>query len=1371
MRTVRKYRLSAAAAVATLSMMLMAIALPSAASTTGSGAGTRVAGAIGVGTADAATTSNTTASCPWLNQRLPVSTRVSMLLPKMTLAQKISMVTGQPGTSPAGAIGATPAIASLCIPAMSGEDGPLGVGDGLTGVTQLPATVALASSWSPMLAREYGTVLGAEQHGKGMNIDLGPTINIQRDPRWGRNFEAISEDPYLDGQIAMAEIRGIQSQDVIAEVKHFAVYNQETNRNSTADDAVVSDRAINEIYLPAFYDSVMKAGAGAVMCGYSVVNGQFDCENQYLLGILDKQWGYPGFVGSDWGATHSTIASAEAGLDLEMPSAVFYGSVLQGAVESGQLPESTVNQMVSRILTEMFRFNFFNSPPTGNSNTVVSTAAHVAFSLKAAEQGTVLLQNTDRILPLTASDSSIAVIGADGSTSPESDGGGSAGVNPSAPVVSPLQAIEAQAPSGVTVTSYAGTDTAAAAAAAASAKVAIVFANNYESEGSDLTTLNLQNNQDAYIEAVAAANPHTIVVLNAGGPVLMPWLSQVKGVIEAWYPGQEDGDAIAPILFGTVDPSGHLAETFPASMSQMPTSAAADFPGVNGTADYSEGIDVGYRWYDANNVAPLFPFGYGLSYTTFTFSDLSISPKQLSNTTSGPGASSCGCNGQGTRMVTVSAKVTNTGTVAGADVAQLYVGDPAVAGEPPRQLEGFSRVELQPGQSRIVHFTLDGHELSYWDAAANGWVLPDGTFSVSVGDSSALANLPLKGSFAVSKSLGARYATVTSAPTTVAPDSTFTVRTQFVNDGDFAMSGVRFSLKAPRGWTATAINAPRSVAAGQSATVDFRVHAPEGAQGQTVTLTAAAASSVPSSGGLAGGRPAGRPALRPANENLVEAATSVAVESLGTGSISPSTVIVQPGSSTTVTLAVANNLGRPFTLDYDATAPSGVTVTPAKGSVTVPATGAKVALKLAVAAGTGGGSNAVSLALTGVDGQQRYTLPTAKLTVSVPYASFSDAFDNVGITDNSDSTPGNYDGVGSSFSEQNLTASGLAPGATVYQDGARLTWPNVAAGQPDNVVALGQTIDLSGQGSTLVLLGSSDDGDATGNVTVNYTDGTSQTAPITMTDWYDNAPATGDGIVAETLSWNRQPGDTTGAHQTSIYSAQVALDPAKTVESVTLPNVTTITDGSTPIHIFAMGVGNGSASVPFASLQDAFNGVGISAAGDPSAANYDGNSDSFVADSLASGTPQALTPGGTVVQDGVTLTWPNVAAGSLDNVIAEGQTIKLAGTGSNLVFLGSANNGTATGSGVITYSDGSTQSYSLSFADWWANSAVSGSAIVSTTNWAYALSTESAHAVSIYSAAIPLQAGKTVVSVTLPSISNGIGGGLTDMHIFAMGIG
>jgi beta-glucosidase len=874
-------------------------------------------------------------SCPWLNPSLPVSRRVGMLLPRMSLADKIDMVAGTgTGSMTAGVVTSKP-VPRLCIPGMGLEDGPNGVGDGQTGVTQLPSGVSLGATWDPSLATEYGKVVGAEERAKGAMVNLGPTVNIDRDPRWGRSFEAYTEDPYLNASLAEAEIDGVQSQGVMSQVKHFAVYNQETNRNTPADDAIVSERAIHEIYLPAFWAATQKAKASSVMCSYSTVNGQPACQSQYLLDTtLDQRWAFPGFVTSDYGATHSTVPSAEAGLDQEMPSSAYYGPALAAAVGSDRVAMAVLNQMVTRILTQMFRFNEFSNPPAP-AGAGVTTPAHQAVSTAVAEAGTVLLKNTGQTLPLRASGAgSIAVIGPGASAAPTDAGGGSAYVT--TPISdTPLQGIEQAAAGRGTTVRYAqglptdtslspiprsalttagtltapqtgtyvlaltspgkrailsldgkeilanaGTEPASAesvgvnlragqaytvqvsgggastslswatpsdlapgiaqaVAAAKAAKTAVVVvSDDTESEAADRASLNLPSAQNELISAVAAANPHTAVVIDAGAPVVMPWISQVAAVVDAWYPGESNGTALAAVLFGQVDPGGHLPVTFPVGLSQVPASTPAEFPGVNGQVLYSEGIDVGYRYYDANNETPLFPFGYGLSYTQFHYSDLRVTPRTVQNAASDPGATSCRCNGQSGTQVTVSARVTNTGTVAGSDVAQLYLGDPAAAGEPPRQLKGFQKVTLQPGQSATVRFTLTGHDLSYWDDAANGWVLPDGHYQVYVGDSSALANLPLRGGFTVTRTLGARYVLL-RAPSAIGAGSSVTVTATVVNDGDYAMPGAGFKLGVPAGWTVTPVGqVPSAVGAHSTVTVRFRVAAAVTAQPGSATLTA-----------------------------------------------------------------------------------------------------------------------------------------------------------------------------------------------------------------------------------------------------------------------------------------------------------------------------------------------------------------------------------------------------------------------------------------------------------------------------------------------------------------------------------------------------
>jgi beta-glucosidase len=380
-------------------------------------------------TGSAAPAAAASTACPWVGSTAPISQRVSQVLSRMTVAQKVSLATGASGSSYVGFI---PAIGSLCIPAMNLQDGPAGVGDGMTGVTQLPAPVDVAATWDTSAEQLYGQVIGSEQAAKGTSVDLGPTINIVRDPRWGRAFESMGEDPYLNGALGAAGIHGVQSAGVMAQVKHLAVYNQEANRNTSSDNAIVSTRTMQEIYLPAFAVSTQQGAASSVMCSYSTVNGTNACQNPFLLTTaLRQQDGFGGFVTSDWGGTHSTAAAANAGLDQDMPgSDGFFGSALASAVSSGSVSTATLNSITSAILTQLFAFGLFDEPPTGSPAQSATSSAHVTDAAQLAEEGTVLLRNSGSVLPLsTPATTSIAVIGADASTSPQTDGGGSAGVS------------------------------------------------------------------------------------------------------------------------------------------------------------------------------------------------------------------------------------------------------------------------------------------------------------------------------------------------------------------------------------------------------------------------------------------------------------------------------------------------------------------------------------------------------------------------------------------------------------------------------------------------------------------------------------------------------------------------------------------------------------------------------------------------------------------------------------------------------------------------------------------------------------------------------------------------------------------------------
>jgi beta-glucosidase len=1133
----------------------------------GQSSGARLPASRSASTTTSHATGKDTTSCPWLDTSLTIGKRVNMLLAAMSLSEKIAeMYINEPTTTGpyAGYEGYVPAQPALCIPALIEEDGSVGVAYNATGVTQLPSEVSLASAWDPTLAYQYGEVDGAEHRSKGIAVVLGPGINIDRDPRWGRNFEMFSEDPLLTSALGDADIEGLQSQGVMADVKHFVTYNQETYRATPNDNTIVNARALHEIYLPPFYGAIVQAHAASVMCAYPLLNGTYSCQNASLLtGLLNNHWGFTGFVRTDSDANASTVNSANAGLDQERGSFFWDNGLLANAVNAGQVRSTTINAALRRILTEMVNFNLFSNPLTGNLSTPAATPADNAMAQNVAERGAVLLQNTANILPLTSATTSIAVIGPDGTTTPDTGGTGSSYVIPSS-VVSPQAGITARAGSGVAVNAYSGTDPTAAAAAAASSQVAIVFASYSEGEGADLTSIGLPNNQDQMIEAVAAANPNTIVVLNTGGPVLMPWLSSVKGVIEDWYAGQDDGSAIAAVLYGDIDPSGHLPETFPTSLSAIPTASPSQFPGVAGKVDYSEGLNVGYRWYDAENVTPLFPFGYGLSYTTFGFSALKVFPGSVANTSSGPDASA----GQGARVARVSAVITNTGSVRGSDVVQLYIGDPRVAGEPPRQLEGFKRVTLKPGASQKVTFTITGHELSYFNPTANGWTLPNGQFSIYVGDSSALTSLPLQGKLKVAQTIGNRYARLT-VPASINPGKTFLAKARFVNDGNLPITNGIVKLRFPAGWTVLRQAKTRmlSLRAGTSATRYYRVTAPEQAEGEVKTLTAQLTSD--------GVEDAG---------NLTASSTISVLGPITATAGAP--VVVAPGSTENATVAVRSHMTKAVVVNLKPLLPAGVTISPAVPAVRVPANSTvSLTLAVSVAPGTPPTSDNVPLNPSFTYLKKIYPLASAALTVQIPYASVQAAFDSNAISDDGNISGANFDGNGNSYSAQALASAGLNPGGTVTIGQTELQWPSVASGTPDSVLADGQTISIAGTaGDTqLAFLGASSGNDQNGTGTIFYTDGTMQSYNLVLDNWFNNPDSASNNTVATANYINDSTGSGNNGvvgqrtHKARVFSVSIPLTPGKIVSSVTLPMVATL-PGVFPVHIFAMGVGGAPTS-------------------------------------------------------------------------------------------------------------------------------------------------------------------------------------------------
>lgn len=690
---------------------------------------------------------------PWLDASRSPDERARLAVAAMTLDEKVGLLHGYmavplpqfaamglpPPREAIASAGYVPGVPRLGIPALFETDASLGVANPYGArpgdvATALPSGLALAATFDPQLAFAAGAMIGDEAHSKGFNVLLGGGMDLTRDPRNGRNFEYLGEDPLLAGLMAGQEVRGTQSRHVISTVKHYALNANETNR--TTLDARIDPAAMRESDLLAFNLALGEGHPGAVMCAYNQVNGAYACDNDWLLNqVLKRDWGYRGWVMSDWGAVHGTEDLLQ-GLDQEsgeqLDRHVWFDAPLKMAVQHKRIAVARIDDAVHRILRSMFAVGILEHPPV---RTPIDYARHAALARQIAQQGIVLLKNDGALLPLRPAVHRIAVIGGYANVGVLS-GGGSAQVIPSngTPIripiggtgqmaglrielfdpSAPLAAIKAAAP-GARVEFDSGEYPAEAAALAARADVAIVFVTQHEMEGFDVPDLSLPFGQDGLVTAVAAANPHTVVVLETGDPVLMPWLTRVPAVLAAWYPGQEGGSAIADVLFGAVDPSGHLPISFPRDESQLVRPRLPNLgsePGAPVSIDYTEGALVGYRWYAAQGTQPLFAFGHGLSYTTFAYEGLHV---------------------QGGRTLTVSFEVRNTGARAGADVPQVYLT--AAAGRALLRLIGFQRVELQPGESRRVTISADPRLLGLFDEAHRRWILPAGVYEARLGRS------------------------------------------------------------------------------------------------------------------------------------------------------------------------------------------------------------------------------------------------------------------------------------------------------------------------------------------------------------------------------------------------------------------------------------------------------------------------------------------------------------------------------------------------------------------------------------------------------------------------------------------------------------
>ncbi|WP_354702036.1 hypothetical protein DSM112329_02385 [Paraconexibacter sp. AEG42_29] len=689
------------------------------------------------GTAWAAAPCPTAGAHPWCDTTKSPAERAALLTAALTEDEALAMLAGASANGHTGAIAPVP---RLGIPSAYVTDGPVGVRQGPA--TALPTPIAEAATFDPAAARLHGSTIGEESRRKGNDGILAPTVNIVRHPRAGRTFEGFGEDPYLAGRTAVGWIEGAQSRGVFASVKHYAANNQEgsdpTGLLSSAalpigvgtvgsryvQNSVVSERALREIYLPAFEASVRDARVGSVMCAYNRVNGPYACASRHLLTDVLGGWGFDGLLMSDWIlATHANdlVAQLRAGLDLEMPSPLSYTPLLvKLALASGSVKRADIDVRVARIFQTLLRFGFFEREPYALTGSPIDADAGDAAAQRIAEGSAVLLENRG-LLPLTDATKSIAVIGPNAETF--ITGGGSGSVVPTRRV-SLAAGVATRAGSGVRTAVDDGSDVARAVALARSSDVVIVAVGDYQTEGADKACLTLEcppsrEGQDALVEAVAAAQPRTVVVLQTGGPVLLPWRDRVGALLQSWYPGQAGGTAIARVLFGDVDPGGRLPVTFPRSEADLPTAGSrGQYPGEpDQDVIYSEGVLVGYRWWDAKGIQPAYPFGFGRSYTTWRYRGLRVSPIA-----------------GGAR---VSVEVTNTGKRTGSDVAQLYVGVPG--DDVVRRLEGFRKLTLAPGKSRRVAFRIGERAVSTW--AGDGWRVPPGCVTLAVGRSS--RDLPL----------------------------------------------------------------------------------------------------------------------------------------------------------------------------------------------------------------------------------------------------------------------------------------------------------------------------------------------------------------------------------------------------------------------------------------------------------------------------------------------------------------------------------------------------------------------------------------------------------------------------------------------------
>lgn len=652
-----------------------------------------------------------------------MNNKIKDLLSKLTLEEKAGLCSGKD-------FWRTKPVERLGIPSVMVSDGPSGLrtqfdngvdeNDSRPAVS-FPSGCATASSFDRSLLRHLGEILGEEANNYNVSTVLGPAINIKRSPLCGRNFEYLSEDPYVSGELGAAYISGVQSKNVGTSVKHFAANNQETNRFSVSEE--VDERTLREIYLPGFETCVKKSAPTTIMCSYNAINGELSSQNKWLLkDLLRDEWGYKGMVVSDWGAVYNRVKGIKADLSLEMPySGGHTDNDIVEAVRSGELTMEELDEAVSHVLEMVL--NYTEHKQSG----VFDMEKDHAASAKIAEESCVLLKNENSLLPLKGPAEKILFTGCF-AENPRYGGGGSSKIK----CYKMTSAVDAAREAGLNIKYVKGynddfvTTTSAltdeALAAAREADTVVVFAGlpeSFESEGADRTSLDMPQVQNELIEKLAAVNPHIVVVLHNGAPVTMPWVDKVAAILECYLGGENIGTAQINILFGKTNPSGKLAETFPLRLEDTP--CYLTYPGNGRTCHYTEGIFVGYRWYDSRKMPVLFPFGHGLSYTSFEYSDLKLSKSAFKDN----------------EGVDVSVTVKNTGDLEGKEIVQLYVSDKTgVEIRPEKELKGFEKISLKPGEAKTISFHLDQRSFAYWNTDTKEWYAPSGTYIISIGASS-----------------------------------------------------------------------------------------------------------------------------------------------------------------------------------------------------------------------------------------------------------------------------------------------------------------------------------------------------------------------------------------------------------------------------------------------------------------------------------------------------------------------------------------------------------------------------------------------------------------------------------------------------------